>query len=259
MDNLPAGQPIARTLRRFFARQAQEAVSAFRAGSPPPDLRRQTGPMVAELLAPVRLYVGRSGEATAGRIARQLRENGHQPQRRSLPFPGVAGGPRFSALTKRNPIPPPGDVALRPKIAFDLFHPNVEETIKRLTFDFCQSTNDTSAFDLVTAFTKLRQAIREGLELGEAVKKLSKRVEEIFQNPMRAVRIARTEASRATHAGELLSARQSGVVKALRWVAKSDACEECLKLQGVEVALGDNFAVDKGAGAYSSIPHPPRH
>ena len=146
-----------------------------------------------------------------------------------------------------------------PDVLFNELHPHVPEAINRITFDFCQATNQTTSLLLATAHQKLREELLAGMQQGEAIRKLADRVVQIFQDPMRAYRIARTEASRAVHAGQVLASKESQVVKGLQWLAKIDACPICLDLNGEEVELDEDFAYDAGRGNYSRIPHPPRH
>ena len=107
---------------------------------------------------------------------------------------------------------------------------NIPEAARNLTLKFSDSTNATTTQQLETALEKLRGELAEGLEAGDTRVMLRKRVEEVFDqaDSSRAETIARTEASRATHAGETKAAKESGVVKAKSWLASADACPICL-------------------------------
>lgn len=139
-----------------------------------------------------------------------------------------------------------------------MFNPRVLEAVDRLTFDFCEETNRTSVQRIDLALRALRRELAGGLEEGEAYVRLTRRVLNIFASPSRAAAIGMTEPSRAMHAGQLLMAQQSGVVKGKRWLASSDACKLCLSLNGKVVGLDEDFAV-VGHGPYARIPHPPAH
>lgn len=144
------------------------------------------------------------------------------------------------------------------EIAFGLFNPRVIEAVDRLTFDFCEATNQTSTKRLADALASLRQELADGLGEGEVYARLTRRVKAIFNDPYRAPMIATTESSRAMHAGQFMVAADSGIVRGKRWLASSDACPLCLGLNGKEVGLHEVFAV-VGSGPYSKVPYPPAH
>ena len=144
--------------------------------------------------------------------------------------------------------------------AFDVFNPRVLDAIRDAVFAFCDATNQTATRDLGQAIQDLRRELSAGLERGEALRELTARVQEIFDDPARAFRIATTEASRAVHTGQYLAAVDSGVVQGKRWLLSSDACPICKGIAATnpEVSLDEDFAVI-GTGPYSRIPYPPAH
>lgn len=144
-------------------------------------------------------------------------------------------------------------------VDFDLFDPKVLEAVNRATFAFCRETMDTATVNLKQALVELRQLMREGLPRGDSVAFLAKKVREVFADPMRAFRIATTETSRAMHAGQLDTAEQSGVVTGKTWLASSDACKQCLDLDGKTVKLREPFWVDPKGGPYAVVLYPPLH
>lgn len=145
-------------------------------------------------------------------------------------------------------------------LSFDLFNPRVIDAVNAATYAFCRETMDTARSDLVTALNNLRAAMRAGLHRGEAFTKLAERVHEIFADPYRTYRIAVTEASRAQHTGQLIAARQTGLVKYKSWVASSDACEQCLELGDRDpIPLDQPFYVDPRGGPYAVVHAPPLH
>lgn len=143
--------------------------------------------------------------------------------------------------------------------AFDLFNPRILEAIRDAVFAFCAATNATALGDVAAAQEKLRAELAAGLEAGESLARLSARVGAIFRDPEKALTIAATEASRAVHAGQAIAAKESGVCQGLRWLASSDACDFCLKLDGKEVPFDTPFAVVGNNPVYSRIYHPPGH
>ena len=144
-------------------------------------------------------------------------------------------------------------------VAFDVLHPQVIEAVRRLALDLAFSTLATLRDDVDVALNAVRSLLGEGLARGEAVTALSRRLTKVFDDPVKAAAVAQTETSRAVHTGQLLAAKQSGVVTGKRWLASSDACAICLALNGKEVGLDEVFAVDAGGGPYARVDHPPRH
>lgn len=142
--------------------------------------------------------------------------------------------------------------------------PHTKEKIEQAAFDFCETTNRTTSKELNTALGLLRQELVEGIvERGDSLRELRKRVERVFEDAeeYRAQRIAATEASRAVHAAELESARQSGVVAGFEWLLSEDACPLChmVAAEAKHVRLGQPFAVVGHNAHYSTIKHPPVH
>lgn len=143
-------------------------------------------------------------------------------------------------------------------LSFDLFNPKVIESVNQATMAFCRETLDTATSELTTALEELRRKMREGLAAGDAVAALAVKVRTIFADPARAFRIAATEGSRAVHGGQMMLAAEAGVTKH-SWLASSDACPSCLKLNGKTVEIGKPFHVDSKGGPYAICLHPPLH
>lgn len=142
--------------------------------------------------------------------------------------------------------------------AFAVFEKNIPQAAQELTLKFAESTNATTTMQLDDALAKLRTEISEGLVEGDTRIELTKRVQEVFDqaDKVRAEMIARTEASRAAHTGELIGARDSNVVSAKYWIASADACDICLEFaaQGT-IPLDQDF----GSDDYGDISVPPGH
>ena len=223
---LPTGTKVAAILRHFWKRQALETMQRLRHGIPneAPRLDHYTQPMVEALTPTLLPTFARAYRGQAVAIRRQSRRKS-------------AASDLWAAL-----------------------HPRATEFLRRMVFDFCDETNQTTQESLTTAFRRLRSILRVGMEEGLSMSDVASAVGEVFQDPMRAMRIARTESSRAVHGGELLAARDSGVVSKQKWLASSDACDICQKLDGKEVGLDEDFAYHPRApAAYAHVRHPPLH
>jgi len=131
-----------------------------------------------------------------------------------------------------------GRVGASPKV-YDVFNPKAAEYARQATLDFAKSTMDSTTKDLNQALAETREAIASGLEVGSTVNELSDRVGEIFDGleDSRCKMIAQTESARAYNFGLRDSAKESGVVKELRWLTTSDPCPVCLELEGTLIPL----------------------
>jgi hypothetical protein len=228
---------LERLLRRMFRRMAPEYLRQMRAHVPS---LRPWVPVLAEAVKPLLLPLWQAGARRSVRnMQAQIRQRARRKSYHSANLP--------NARTKRL------------SFGFDLFNQRIHEALDRAIFDFCESTLDTIQGEVETAYDRLREQLREGLEEGEAQRDLTARVMEIFADPDRAHMIAATETQRAVHGGQLLAAKESGIVDRKRWLASSDACPECLKLNGKEVDLDEPFYVDPKGGVYAVVQAPPKH
>lgn len=84
-----------------------------------------------------------------------------------------------------------------------------------------------------------------GLSEGEGIRELRKRLaDKVFDGDVtryRADMIARTEGSRAAHAGENQAWEQSGVVAAKVWRILPGACQYCTPLDGKIIEIGGTY------------------
>ncbi len=155
------------------------------------------------------------------------------------------------------------DLSGTPRFEFatDLYNPRVSEALRSAVFDFCEATLETALTDAATAYAGLRGELIAGMEAGELNRELARRVQGVFLDPARAARIAVTESSRATHAGQLELARETGIVKGKKWLASSDCCDLCASLAAMgEIDLDAPFMVHaKGRRAYAVVMAPPAH
>ena len=90
----------------------------------------------------------------------------------------------------------------------------------------------------------LRDQLREGIEKGESIDKLSARVESVFDTERsRARRIARTEVAEAFNGGRFATMKESGVSK-IEWLSARDdrVRDSHEQVDGEVVVLGDKFS-----------------
>lgn len=102
---------------------------------------------------------------------------------------------------------------LEVSISFDVF----DERVLR----YVESSMQSVAREVIlTTWDSLRQTLEEGIAAGESIPELTERVRKVFTiaTENRAEMIARTVANGAANAGTLEAYRQSGVVKAKRWL-----------------------------------------
>jgi len=103
----------------------------------------------------------------------------------------------------------------------------------------------------------LRGHLIQGIDAGEGMDKLRKRVSQTFgdMEDWRAERIARTETSRANESGNREVWKEGGFQQKV-WLANPDCCEElCKPLEGKVVEIDEPFFED----GYGDGMNPPRH
>jgi HK97 family phage portal protein len=129
--------------------------------------------------------------------------------------------------------------------SFNLSDPNVVRALERQAQRFAVSVNSTTWDDL-------RAALSEGIEAGEGIDDLARRVERVMGNRIRSSGevVARTEVSAASTIGSIESARQSGVVAQKEWLATFDARvrDTHAAAHGQRVGLDENFRVGDAMG-----------
>jgi len=114
----------------------------------------------------------------------------------------------------------------------------VKRYIDKKTFRFAEYVNDTTR-------DQVRDALKAGIEAGEGVNELEKRIHNVFVNRRKyeTERIARTEILESHNRADLLAYDQSGVVEAKEWLAEPDACEICRDIESRgEKKLHDDFS-----------------
>lgn len=95
----------------------------------------------------------------------------------------------------------------------------------------------------------LRSDVAAAIEAGASNDRLADQLSENYAfSDQRAQTVARTETAKADVAGNLNAYRESGQVDSKQWLTASDCCDECQELDGVIVALDDDFPDDGGDG-----------
>lgn len=177
---------------------------------------------------------------------------------------GTRGKALYLTITKAQGRALPSKIVMKApglniKTTFDMFNPKIVQAVDMAAFAFCSETMNTATASLKKTIADLRKLMVSSLSKGEATSLLAKRVGKIFADPMRAFRIAVTESARAKMTGQLIAAKESGVVKGKQWLASSDACEQCLALDRKIVRLDQPFYVDPKGGPYAVVMTPPFH
>jgi len=123
-------------------------------------------------------------------------------------------------------------------ISFDLQDPMVVDFMEKHIPKFSFEVNKTTA-------NALRKTLRAGIEAGEGIPDLKKRVNGVFHfaDNYRAERIARTETARAANRATEFAYMQSGEVEGKEWVTALDerTCPWCEDMNGKTMGLGENY------------------
>lgn len=149
--------------------------------------------------------------------------------------------------------------------SFNVEDPRVISYLKTRVLRFSKKVNKTT-------LKALKRQLLEGLEAGEGIRELRKRVQNVFgfADKYRAENIARTEVMRASNAGAEMGMMQSGVVEGKEWMTLFDGreCFHCTEMDGKTMKLGGRFfnRGDKWEVQgrilhfdYDYIQHPPLH
>jgi len=144
---------------------------------------------------------------------------------------------------------------------FDINSPSMQEFLVSNTKKFAGAVTEKTTQDI-------RALIVAGLEQGEAITELTKRIEEYsgFGKP-RAEMIARSETVRSQAEAERAAWEESGVVTSLIWYTALDdrVDETCNSLHGKEIDISDSFLtenqlLDMGINPYlGDLDGPPIH
>lgn len=132
-------------------------------------------------------------------------------------------------------------------IDFNLIEPRVLRAIEpRLQF-LAEKTNEGT-------WTLLTDELTEGMEKGESIESISRRIEKVFDYSQhyRSVRIARTEVVGAANEGQLSVAIDAGV-KFKQWItARDERVRESHQIDGQVVGVTEDFVT--GLGSHMRFP-----
>ncbi len=142
---------------------------------------------------------------------------------------------------------------------FSVVDRNLPKSVADLALKFCDATNQTTVLQLDEARDLLRKEIVDGTFAGDTCAELANRVQQVFNvaDTKRATMIAQTETSRALHAAELLTAKESGLVQSKSWLASADCCDKCAEYASKgEIPLEEPFGVTSYGEVMSAPAHP---
>jgi SPP1 gp7 family putative phage head morphogenesis protein len=251
--NIPAGQSLYRVLARLLHRYGTRCLVAVAAGRVPPPFPRQM--LVAAVLPHLARHYAHAYRAGLREVRRKRSGKGKRKALGSF-LPGV--GLRQAMAAVLNPFavtrpesPPAGAGAPGFHVGFDVFDEKVQVAAEKLALELAGEVEETTK-------NMVRQQLAEGLAAGESNRQLAKRLLPAFDRK-RAMRIARTEASRSHSQGQMASWKDAGVDQ-VEWLASSAACGNCRFLEGSIVRIGEPFIVlSHGRPAYRVVYHPPLH
>jgi len=140
-------------------------------------------------------------------------------------------------------------------LSFNVKHPLVVEFIKDNGVYFGRETQDT-------AYEALKSTVAEGINAGEGIPKLSKRVGSVYEGytsvdkPWKAKRIAQTETIKASNFGKLQGDKQSGVVIGKEWLATDDSRtrDTHMMADGQKRKIDDTFDIGGSSLMYPGDP-----
>jgi len=123
-------------------------------------------------------------------------------------------------------------------VTFDLNTERVQQFILANSERFTAQMNETT-LEMLTA------ELQKGIEAGEGIPKLRKRIQSIFTDASnrRARLIARTEVIKSSNMGAEQAYLQSGVVQRKEWLAEMDdrVCSFCVEMNGKPMGLGETY------------------
>lgn len=130
-------------------------------------------------------------------------------------------------------------------IAFDVKSPEAIRFLTQRNQRFAEHVNDTT-------WTNLKSSLSEGIDAGEGIDDLAKRVEKVMGDRIRssAETIARTEVTGMMSGGDDLAWSQSGVVAGSEWLAALDerTRDTHSEAHGQRRRLGEDFDVGSASG-----------
>ncbi len=131
------------------------------------------------------------------------------------------------------------------ELAFDVKNPDAIRFLEQRAQRFAVEVNDTT-------YEALQKSLTEGIDAGEHIEDLAKRVESVMGDRIRssATTIARTEVIGAMNGANQLAWEQSGVVKGKEWLSALDerTRETHVEAHGQKRLLDEDFDVGSGSG-----------
>lgn len=139
-----------------------------------------------------------------------------------------------------------------------------QKYVEKRTLKMAQNFNDQT-------LEKLNKSLAEGIQAGENLDKLRKRVDEVYGDAerYRTLRVARTETLNASNEATNEAYRQTGYVKGKEWYVNPDACDLCTPFEGKTIGLDDTYvkegeSYEDASGevhenSYDDIDSPPLH
>lgn len=139
-----------------------------------------------------------------------------------------------------------------------------QKYVEKRTQKMAQNFNDQT-------LEKLNKSLAEGIQAGENLDKLRKRVDEVYGDAerYRTLRVARTETLNASNEATNEAYRQTGYVKGKEWYVNPDACDLCTPFEGKTIGLDDTYvkegeSYEDASGevhenSYDDIDSPPLH
>lgn len=139
-----------------------------------------------------------------------------------------------------------------------------EKYVKARTLKMAQNFNDET-------LTRLNKTLAEGIQAGENLDKLRKRVDAVYDKTerYRTLRVARTETLNASNEATNEAYRQTGYVTGKEWYVNPDACDLCTPFEGKTIGLDDTYvkqgeSFEDAAGemhenTYDDVDSPPLH
>ncbi len=133
------------------------------------------------------------------------------------------------------------------ELDFELVNPKVGAFLRE------QSSTRIKGLINETTRSALRETLGEGVDSGEGIRELKKRIRSVFEDAQgyRAANIARTETTRAAGWANRTAYEASGVVSEHEWIATRDSRtrDDHAEMDGQRVDLGDSFTSPNGETA----------
>lgn len=129
--------------------------------------------------------------------------------------------------------------------------PNIAKVIDKDTMKFASQVNRTTR-------DALKETIKEGMENGEGIDKLTDRIMNVYDDAskVRARMIAQTESVRYANKADVMAWKEAGVERKI-WYCSLDerTCPDCMALHGKTVKIDSKFFKDD----YDTGEQPPKH